>query len=144
MGRIARIRAIDTELSEIALVPELPRCAGCGGGACLHVRSRALHAAINPAVPVAVGDRVVIVAPRGALLRALVRLLVPPALIGTIAGLIAGPVSAAIGSGIALIVVVARGRRGEDLLRIERKLPATVGGANRPAALAPVDIQTDG
>ena len=142
MAEIGRVRSLDLDRGEVRVVLEIPHCLGCGDGRCRHAAVRSLRAAINPAVPVAVGDRVVVVAPEGALRRVLVRLLVLPTLIGAIAWLIGGPAIGAIGGGLVFFGVVVRGGRGDDLLRVERRLSAIDAALIRAGAPDPGDTRT--
>lgn len=151
MAEIMRVRRIDIDRGEICLAPERVLCQGCSGDHCAHGSTRTLRALHEEGLTLVPGDRVEVVAPRGAITRALLRLLGIPAAfagIGTVlegAGVLSVGViaAAAAGAALGLVVTVLRGSRRGDLLRVRRRLPLPPDAVGSEAAALP-DTRRDG
>lgn len=152
MAEIMRVRRIDLDRGEVRLVPETVLCQGCSGDHCAHGSARTLRALHEEAMTLAPGDRVEVVAPRGAIPRALLRLVgVPAALAGIGVLLVAGGVllvgaiaAAVIGAVLGLVFTVLRGSRRRDLLRVRRRIPPVSAAAIGSEAVVSEDTRRDG
>lgn len=152
MAEIMRVRRIDLDRGEVCLAPETVLCQGCSGDHCAHGGTRTLRALHEEGSNLRVGDRVEVVAPRGAIARALLRLVgVPAALAGVgvllVAGgvLLVGAIAAAVtGAVLGLVLTVLRGSRRRDLLQVRRRIPPVSAAVIGPEAVVSRDIRTDG
>lgn len=144
MAELMRVRSVDLDRGEVFLTPESVLCQGCSGDRCAHGGTRTLRAAHDGTIALAPGDRVEVVAPPGAIGRAVARLVGLPAL-GVVLGafLVGGALSAVVGGALGLALVAALGSGRGDLLRVERLIPSTLPGVIDRVGPADPDSRTD-